>query len=117
MEKDRITEYANGWNAAQMNRPLPADAGLIAAIGYRDVTLAHPQRAKRRAAKKEIPQRAEGWRFAGAAGRFTVWHAGKNDYRVTDGAQGEVVGTRDQFGLAHALASRLYDYFRLHVEQ
>ncbi|KWC67219.1 hypothetical protein [Burkholderia ubonensis] len=118
MDKDRITEYAKGWNAAQMNRALPADAGLIAAIGFRDVTQARPQRAKRRAAKaKEIPQRVEGWRFAGAAGRFTVWHAGKNDYRVTDGAQGEVVGTRDQFGLAHALARRLYDYARLHVEQ
>ncbi|WP_146230197.1 hypothetical protein [Burkholderia vietnamiensis] len=101
-----------------MNRALPADAGLVAAIGYRDVTQASPQRAKRRAnTSKEIPQRAEGWRFAGAAGRFTVWHAGKNDYRVTDGAQGEIVGNRDQFGLAHALASRLYDYFRLHVEQ
>ncbi|KVA01030.1 hypothetical protein WI40_00610 [Burkholderia ubonensis] len=117
MDKDRITEYAKGWNAAQMSRALPADAGLIAAIGYRDVLQARPQRAKRRAAKKEIPQRAEGWRFAGAAGRFTVWHAGKSDYRVTDGAQGEVVGTRDQFGLAHALARRLYDHLRLHVEQ
>ncbi|MGU7882137.1 hypothetical protein ACV22Y_19965 [Burkholderia sp. AW50-3] len=118
MEQDRIKEYAKGWNAAQMRRALPAGAGLIAAIGYRDVTHTRPQRIKRRATKaKEIPQRAEGWRFAGAAGRFTVWHAGKNDYRVTDGAQGEVVGSRDQFGLAHALASRRYDYFRLHVEQ
>lgn len=118
MDKDRLKQYATGWNAAQMNRALPAHAGLIAAIGYRDASQPRPQRAKRRATKaKEIPQRVEGWRFAGAAGRFTVWHAGKNDYRVTDGAQGEVVGNRDQFGLAHALAGRLYDYFRLHVEQ
>ncbi|MBR7996741.1 hypothetical protein KDX08_30270 [Burkholderia cenocepacia] len=118
MEQDRIREYAKGWNAAQMSRALPADAGLIAAIAYRDVTLAHGQRARRRATKANaIPQRAEGWRFSGAAGRFTVWHAGKNDYRVTDSAQGEVVGTRDQFGLAHALARRLYDYSGLHVEQ
>ncbi|MFP3502073.1 hypothetical protein [Burkholderia sp. SIMBA_062] len=116
MEQDRIKEYAKGWNAAQMSRALPADSGLIAAIGYRDVTLAYAQRAKRRATKANaIPQRAEGWRFAGAAGRFTVWHAGKNDYCVTDGAQGATVGTRDQFGLAHALAGRLYDLDRLGV--
>ncbi|KVS62695.1 hypothetical protein [Burkholderia cepacia] len=117
MEKDRIPEYAKGWNYAQMNRPLPADAGLIAAIGYRDATAARPQRAKRRAAKKEIPQRAEGWRFAGAAGRFHVWHAGKNDYRMTDGAQGPVTRTSDQFGTAYACAARLYDLDRLGIAQ
>lgn len=54
--------------------------------------------------KKLAPTRTEGWKFAGAAGKFTVWHAGKNDYRVTDGAQGEVVAHRQQFGLAHAFA-------------
>ncbi|HDR8989958.1 TPA: hypothetical protein QDA93_002569 [Burkholderia vietnamiensis] len=117
MDMKRIKAYAKGWNAAQMSRALPADAGLIAAIGYRDVLQAHQQRAKRRAAKNEIPQRAEGWRFAGAAGRFTVWYAGKNDYRVTDGADGAIAGARDQFGLAHALARRLYDYSRLRTEQ
>jgi hypothetical protein len=58
---------------------------------------------------KQIPQRAEGWKFAGAAGRFTVWHAGKNDYRITDGAQGEVIAQRQQLGLAHSFASHSYD--------
>lgn len=58
-------------------------------------------------AKQPIPARAEGWKFAGRNGKYHVWHAGKNDYRVTDGAQGETVATRDQFGLAHAEASRL----------
>lgn len=59
--------------------------------------------------KKQIPQRAEGWKFAGAAGRFTVWHAGKNDYRVTDGEQGEVVRFHEFLGSAHATARQLYD--------
>jgi hypothetical protein len=40
---------------------------------------------------KQIPQRAEGWKFAGAAGRFAVWHAGKNDYRITVGHDGAVI--------------------------
>ncbi|WP_038777174.1 hypothetical protein [Burkholderia pseudomallei] len=57
---------------------------------------------------KQIPQRAEGWKFKGAAGRFAVWHAGKNDYRITEGHGGDVIATRDQFGLAYAEASRRY---------
>ena len=61
---------------------------------------------------KKIPQRAEGWKFAGAAGRFTVWHAGKNDYRVTDGADGEVIASRQQFGEAYSFASHRYDVAR-----
>lgn len=55
---------------------------------------------------REVPKRAEGWKFAGAAGEFNVWHAGKNDYRITDGAQGPVIGARQQFGEAHAFARR-----------
>jgi hypothetical protein len=58
-------------------------------------------------AKKQIPMRAEGWKFAGRSGAFHVWHAGKNDYRITKGAIGEVVAKKDQFGLAHAEARRL----------
>ncbi len=61
---------------------------------------------------KKIPQRAEGWKFAGAAGRFTVWHAGKNDYRITDGHDGAQIATRDQFGLAHAFARQQSDIAR-----
>lgn len=53
---------------------------------------------------KQIPQRVEGWKFAGGAGKYTVWHAGKNDYRITNGADGEVIAQRDLFGLAHAFA-------------
>lgn len=36
MDTTRIKAYAKGWNAAQLNRALDADAGLITAIGYRD---------------------------------------------------------------------------------
>lgn len=61
---------------------------------------------------KKIPQRAEGWKFAGAAGRFAVWHAGKNDYRITDGHDGEVIANREQFGLAHAFARHQSDIAR-----
>lgn len=56
-----------------------------------------------------IPNRPEGWKFAGRAGAFHVWHAGKNDYRITDGAKGEVIAHRDQFGLAHAYARFAHD--------
>lgn len=64
------------------------------------------------ATKRQVPQRAEGWKFAGAAGRFTVWHAGKNDYRITDGADGGVIAKRDQFGLAHSFARQRSDAAR-----
>ena len=63
-------------------------------------------------AKKQIPARAEGWKFNGRAGIFHVWHAGKNDYRVTAGAAGAVIATRDQFGLAYSYASRQYGMAR-----
>lgn len=56
-----------------------------------------------------IPTRSEAWKYKGSAGDFHVWHAGKNDYRVTDGSQGLVVATSDQFGLAHAAARRKHD--------
>jgi len=61
------------------------------------------------AAKKPLPTRPEGWAYAGRAGVFHVWHAGKNDYRITEGAQGEVIAHRDQFGLAHAYARFAHD--------
>lgn len=57
---------------------------------------------------RKVPQHPEGWKFKGSAGRFTVWHAGKNDYRVTEGAEGPVIATRDQFGSAYAYASHQY---------
>jgi hypothetical protein len=60
-------------------------------------------------AKKAIPTRPEGWKFAGSTGDFHSWHAGKNDYRITDGAHGEVVATRNQFGLAFHEAARLWE--------
>jgi len=115
MEQDRIKEYGNGWNAAQRGRGLPATCELIGAIGYRDAKSTRARRARLKA--KAIPQRTEGWRFAGAAGRFHVWHAGKNDYRVTDGGQGAVIRTSDQFGIAYARAAHLYDLDRLGVAQ
>ncbi len=115
MDSIRIKEYGNAWNAAQLNRPLPANSALIGAFGYRDAKSTRARRAKAKA--KAIPQRAEGWRFAGAAGRFHVWHAGKNDYRVTDGAQGAVIRRSDQFGIAYARAAHLYDLDRLGITQ
>ena len=60
-------------------------------------------------AKKATPTRPEGWKFAGRCGDFHSWHAGKNDYRVTDGAQGEVVATRSQFGDAFSKATHLWE--------
>ncbi len=62
---------------------------------------------------KAVPQRAEGWKFVGAAGRFTVWHAGKNDYRVTEKPNGPVIATHTQFGLSHAYARQQYEAMRL----
>jgi len=59
---------------------------------------------------KTVPTRPEGWKFAGAAGEFTVWHAGKNDYRITRSPQGEVIAQRNQFGLAHAFARFANDF-------
>ena len=61
------------------------------------------------AAKKPLPSRPEGWKFAGSIGVFHVWHAGKMDYRVTDGADGEVLAHRSQLGLAHDYARYAYD--------
>lgn len=45
------------------------------------------------------------WKFKAADGRFRVWHAGKNLYYVTDDKDGSVVGSRQHFGQAFALAS------------
>lgn len=56
-----------------------------------------------------IPTRPEGWKFAGRAGDFHVWHAGKNDYRITDGATGDPIERRDQYGLAWSSACRKDD--------
>lgn len=56
-----------------------------------------------------LPQHPQGWKFAGRAGEFIVWHAGKNDYRVTRGAAPQVIAQREQFGEAHTCARRLWD--------
>jgi hypothetical protein len=44
------------------------------------------------------------WKQKGRAGRFHVWHAGKNIYFVTDGQDGEVIGQREYYGSAFSLA-------------
>jgi hypothetical protein len=59
--------------------------------------------------KKQIPQHPDGWKFKGGAGRFKVWHAGKNDYRVTDDWTGPEVANREQFGEAWSFACRRYE--------
>lgn len=56
----------------------------------------------------KIPKHPEGWKFRGGAGQHYVWHAGKNDYRVTD-PHGTVVRTEDQFNPAFLHACRLHD--------
>lgn len=55
--------------------------------------------------KRAMPVHPQGWKFAGSCGDHIVWHAGKNDYRITYG--GDVYGTADQFGIAHAKARQL----------
>ena len=55
--------------------------------------------------KRLIPTHPAGWKFAGACGDHIVWHAGKNDYRITYG--GDVYGTAEQLGIAHAKARQL----------
>jgi hypothetical protein len=55
--------------------------------------------------KRLIPTHPEGWKFAGSCGDHIVWHAGKNDYRITYG--GDVYGTAEQLGIAHAKARQL----------
>ena len=55
--------------------------------------------------KRTTPVHPQGWKFAGSCGDHIVWHAGKNDYRITYG--GDVYGTADQFGIAHAKARQL----------
>lgn len=57
----------------------------------------------------QIPKRAEGWIFQGSAGDFIVWRAGKNDYRITKGARGAVIKTRDQYSLAYHDARRMQE--------
>lgn len=50
------------------------------------------------------------WINKGRAGKFNVWHAGKNHYVVTDGVNGPVVGEKTQFGLAFTLARNEHEY-------
>jgi hypothetical protein len=44
------------------------------------------------------------WKPKGRAGRFHVWHAGKNLYYVTDGEMGSILGQRNHYGSAFSLA-------------
>ena len=44
------------------------------------------------------------WKPKGRAGRFHIWHAGKNLYYVTDGEAGPVLGQRNHYGSACSLA-------------
>lgn len=52
------------------------------------------------------------WTNKGRAGQFNVWHVGKNQYVVTKGVDGPVIGHRDQYGRAFTLARDEYDYER-----
>ena len=50
------------------------------------------------------------WINKGRVGQFNVWHAGKNHYVVTDGADGPVIAERTQFGSAFTLARQEHEY-------
>lgn len=47
------------------------------------------------------------WIFKGSAGRFHVYRVERMTYFITDGAQGEVVAVRVNFGTAWSYAMRL----------
>jgi hypothetical protein len=44
-----------------------------------------------------------------------VWHAGKNDYRIT--YEGDVYGTAEQLGIAHAKARQLESSWKWEMSQ
>lgn len=50
------------------------------------------------------------WTNKGRAGQYNVWHVGKNQYVVTKGVDGPVIGHRDQYGRAFTLARNEYEY-------
>ena len=50
------------------------------------------------------------WINKGRAGEYNIWHAGKNQYVVTKGVDGPVIGQRDQYGRAFTLARNEYEY-------
>ncbi len=56
-------------------------------------------------AKRNVPTHPQGWKFSGANGAFRVWHAGKNDYRVTSPA-GDVIAQFEQLSPAFHFAVR-----------
>ena len=57
------------------------------------------------------------WVNKGRAGKFNVWHAGKNSYFVTNGSDGPVIGHRDQYGRAFTLARDEHDYEQYLADQ
>lgn len=54
--------------------------------------------------KRTVPTHPQGWKFCGADGAFRVWHAGKNDYRVTS-PDGDVIAYCEQLSPAFRFAS------------
>lgn len=61
------------------------------------------------AKSKQIPAHPQGWRFKGASSGYCVWHAGKNDYRVTAPGGFDEVAQCAQFGIAFAKATHKAD--------
>lgn len=59
--------------------------------------------------KTKIPTHPQGWRFKGSASGYAVWHAGKNDYRVTAPGGFDEVAQCAQFGIAFAKATHKAD--------
>lgn len=57
----------------------------------------------------KTPTHPQGWRFKGAASGYCVWHAGKNDYRVTAPGGFVEVAQGAQFGIAFSKAMRKAD--------
>ena len=58
--------------------------------------------------RRPVPTHPQGWPYKGGAGQYHVWHAGKNDYRITRGSDPQPLRQLTQFGLAHAEARRMH---------
>lgn len=68
-------------------------------------------------AKQPIPAHPEGWKFVGACGNYRVWHAGKNDYRVTQPFDDAVVARYSQFNPAFTKAGHLHKVEKLSFDR
>lgn len=57
-------------------------------------------------------EQRQAWRLRRTVGRFQVWYAGKDSYRVVRAITGEIVGYRGDVIAAHSYAKHLSDVER-----